>query len=229
MSLTDEVIWKNAGGTRCKFVQLKVENEALILPSLSFIARLSREVAQMDSDQKTHKHLIRAKYVTPMLIHNPISRKWRTHLISFRCVYWLCFESQDCCLKCLFGIIAISGGPPAEWVIATFLVPNVTAINCHVWWHKSHKMVVFRKRDQKGSTWKYINLWIWTFVGEDEWCNITAMQLPCSLWSGHDQILLKCMFTRGEHRLLLLRIYCKFRLNMLNKKVHMHVCMFCAC
>lgn len=42
------------------------------------------------------------------------------------------------------GIIVIADGPPAEWGIATFLIPHLTAINCHVgrhevrlaWWQK---------------------------------------------------------------------------------------------
>ncbi len=34
------------------------------------------------------------------------------------------------------GIIVIPDGPQAEWAIATFLVPDLTAINDHVRWHK---------------------------------------------------------------------------------------------
>lgn len=56
--------------------------------------------------------------VTSMLIHNPISRKWRAHLILFRCVYGPSFERQGSLLKCLIGSI-ICGGPPAGWMMAT--------------------------------------------------------------------------------------------------------------
>lgn len=108
---------------------------------------------------------------------------------------WSCFDVYHCpccertgsCLKCLFGIIVISDCPPAEWVIATSLEPDLTAIKLLLLMAQSkiHIMAVFSKRDQKGSTWKFRHLQIWTLAGKDEWCNGTAMQLACRRKSGH--------------------------------------------
>ena len=143
----------------------------------------------------TKNLLIRVKYAIPLLTHNAISSQWRTHLISFRCVHLLCCESQGSCQKCLFGIIVISAGPPAESVIATFLQPDLTVINCHVWWHKERvkQWLFFIKEFTKGTdeSWYFFpsfgHLFLKINDATEEQCNCKSTRN-----NGHGQILLHC-------------------------------------
>lgn len=64
------------------------------MSALFLLINLCRKVAQIESDQK-QKQTFENSEILPCWHRNPISREWRAHLISFRCDYWPCFESQS--------------------------------------------------------------------------------------------------------------------------------------